>query len=203
MKSMARENKSNFAYEEIRKKILARMIEPGERLVERAWAEKLSVNRADIRQALSRLVGEGLLVHGKKGGAFVPFPDPEREEEFLRARMAVEVGAALLAVKYATEKEIQELEKVVELMGDLAEYKLHTNFNEVDIHFHEVMVKAAHSPQLLDMYHRANFPLTSNKPAQYAEMMKQDTKKHDKILQALKKRNFPLLSKLLAEAYED
>jgi DNA-binding GntR family transcriptional regulator len=199
---MKRKNKADFAYEEIRKLILAKTLESGERLVERAWAQRLSVNQADVRQALSRLVGEGLLEHGAKGGAFVPQPDPNRESEYFQARMAVEIGAAWLAVKKATQTDLEELEKIVELMGSLAQRDMYTSFNEVDMHFHEVMVQAAHSPHLMDVYHRANFPLTLSPPQYRENTLNRDARRHRKILDALVRRNFSLLSKRLAEGYE-
>jgi DNA-binding GntR family transcriptional regulator len=197
---MRRENKNSIAYEQIRKLILSRTLEPGERLVERTWAEKLSVNRADIRQALSRLVGEGLLEHGKKGGVFVPLPDPSREEEYLRARMAVEVGAAYLAVKHATRKDLAELKQIVDLMQKMARQNMHAGFYEADMRFHEVMIRAAHSKHLLDVYHKANFPLTISSTKKN-NLLKCNTKEHQKLLQALEKRNFPLLMKLLSDGY--
>ncbi|MBN1553342.1 MAG: GntR family transcriptional regulator [Phycisphaerae bacterium] len=195
---MRRENKSHHVYEEIRNLILSRTLEPGERLVERSWAEKLSVNRAAVRQALSRLAGEGLLVHGKKGGVFVPQPDPSREDEFLRARLAVEIGAAYMAVKHATKKDIAELKNIVSIMRQMTEHDMYAGFNEADMRFHEIMVRAAHSPHLLDVYHRANFPLNIGMPKSHSRL-ECDTEEHVKLLDALEKRNFPLLLKLLSQ----
>lgn len=200
---MEQTNKTDYAYEEIRKQILSRTLDPGERLVERTWARKLSVNRADVRQALSRLVGEGLLETGKKGGVFVPLPDPSREKEFLRARLAVEIGAAWLAVQNATEQDLAELEKIVKLMRDLAGRGMYAGFCEADMRFHEVLVNSAHSSYLMDIYHRANFPLTLS-PLQPCrdELLRRDTQRHEKLLQALQRRNFTLLAKRLADCYE-
>jgi DNA-binding GntR family transcriptional regulator len=198
---MKRENKTSHVYEEIRNSILSRSLEPGERLVERYWAQKLSVNRAAVRQALFRLAGEGLLEHGKKGGVFVPQIDPSREGEYLRARLAVEIGAAYLAVQHATKKDLAELKKIVRIMREMTEHDMFEGFYEADMRFHEAMVRAAHSPHLLDVYHKANFPLTSS-PQKNHSLLECNTKEHEKILQALEKRNFPLLMKLLAEGYK-
>ena len=144
-----------------------------------------------------------MLEHGKKGGAFVPLPDPSRESEYFEARMAVEIGAAWLAVKNATDADLEELEKIVELMGDLAKREMYTSFNEVDMHFHELMVQAAHSPHLINVYHRANFPITLSPPQLRENTLNRDTRRHEKILDALKQKNFSMLSKRLAEGYEE
>jgi DNA-binding GntR family transcriptional regulator len=201
---MKQANKTNHAYEEIRKHILSRTLEPGERLVERTWAQKLAVNRADIRQALARLVGEGLLETGKKRGVFVPLPDSGREAEFLRARLALEIGAAYLAVKNATADDLTELDQIVELMRNLADRGMYAGFCEADFHFHEVLVRSAHSSHLMDIYHRANFPLTLFSPRQsrQGELLHRDARRHQGLLKALQQRNFSLLARRLAECYE-
>jgi DNA-binding GntR family transcriptional regulator len=200
---MEQPNKTDQAYVEIRKQILSRALEPGERLVERTWAEKLSVNRADVRQAFSRLLGEGLIETGLKGGAFIANPDPERESEYLRARMALEIGAGYLAIDNATPDDIAELEQIVELMQTLADRKMYAGFCEADMHFHEVLVRSAHSPRLMDIYQRANFPLTlSPSQPKREELLQRDTQRHCVLLEALKQRDFTLLTKRLSDCYE-
>jgi DNA-binding GntR family transcriptional regulator len=46
---MGKINKSEQTYIEIRKLIISRQMESGERLIERKLAERFDVNRADIR----------------------------------------------------------------------------------------------------------------------------------------------------------
>ncbi len=59
------------AYNELRKKILSQQLAPNTRLKEDDWALKVGVSRMAIREALNRLLGEGLLSVGEKGGYFV------------------------------------------------------------------------------------------------------------------------------------
>jgi len=199
---MEQANKTDTAYEIIRRAILSRSLEPGERLVERTWAQKLAVNRADIRQALARLIGEGLLCSGKKGGVFVPAADPAREADGLAARLAVEIGAAHWAVINATRDDIIELQQIVTLMETLAEHKMYAGFCEADMRFHEVLVRSAHSQRLMEMYHRANFPLTLSLPrSREQEPLHRDAKRHKALLEALMHRDFLSLVKGLAESY--
>lgn len=190
--------KSEQAYIEIHKLIISRQMESGERLVERKLAERYDVNRADIRQACSRLEGEGLLVSGAKGGFFVISLNPQQSDDLFRARHAIEVGAAFFAVKNATAKDIQRLEEIVELMHKLAKNSMIEGFYEADLLFHEILITSAHSKKLMDIYKSANFMLTnsiSKAPDQKA--LNIDAKKHERILQALKKRNINELLKQL------
>ena len=192
-------NKSEQAYLEIRKLIISRQIDPGQRLVERKLADRLSVNRADIRQAYSRLEGEGLLVSGAKGGFFVISLNSQQSEDVFLARDAIEVGAAILAIKNATAKDIARLEEIVELMYCLAKNSMVEGFYEADILFHEILVSSVHSEKLLKIYKSANFMLTnSNSGKQNIKALQIDARKHKKILQALKKRNLSELLKQLS-----
>lgn len=104
-------------------------------------------------------------------------------------------------MKSSTEKDMAELEQIVELMQNLANHNMHTGFCEADMHFHEVMVRSAHSPHLMDVYHRANFPLTLTPPQPRENTLQRDAKQHLNILNALQKRDFSLLVKRLVEGY--
>lgn len=54
------------AFLEIRKKILSNQLQPNTRLKEDEWAKKIRVSRIAIREALTRLLGEDLVVLGGK-----------------------------------------------------------------------------------------------------------------------------------------
>jgi DNA-binding GntR family transcriptional regulator len=56
------------AFLEIRKKILSNQLPPNTRLKEDEWAKKVGVSRMAVREALTRLLGEDLVVLGEKGG---------------------------------------------------------------------------------------------------------------------------------------
>ncbi|MEO0865685.1 MAG: GntR family transcriptional regulator, partial [Pseudomonadota bacterium] len=51
--------------------ISAGALAPGERLDETRLAERFGVSRTPVREALSRLTAQGVLVHGEKRGVFV------------------------------------------------------------------------------------------------------------------------------------
>jgi DNA-binding GntR family transcriptional regulator len=195
---MMKINKAEQAYSEIRKLIISRQMEPGQRLVERKLADHFGVNRADIRQACSRLEGEDLLVSGAKGGFFVISLNTQESEDLFHARYAIEAGAAILAIKKASAEDLKRLEEIVELMHRLAENSMMEGFYEADLLFHEILVSAAHSPKLLEIYKAANFMLTnSNSKKPQHKALKLDAEKHKNILQALKNKHQDELLNLL------
>ena len=62
----------------LRKAILSGQFEPGERLGEQFLAESLEVSRGPIREALSQLEHEGLVIIRRNRGAFVARLSRER-----------------------------------------------------------------------------------------------------------------------------
>ena len=197
---MAKQNKAQLAYERIREKLISRSLEPKERLVERVWAERLNVNRADVRQALSRLLGEGLLEAGPKGGFFVRDFSTADMNEFNEIRLVLESAAAKFTIKRATKKDISELEQICEHMRMMAENGYIMGFGEADLKFHETLVKAAHNKKMESIYKGANLPLSLlvSREISKKEMLK-DAEVHAGIVEALKKKDLSAMIKLISK----
>jgi DNA-binding GntR family transcriptional regulator len=66
---MKADSQANHAYHEIRRHILTAQLQPGVRLKEDYWANKLDVGRMAVREALTRLLGEGTGGTGRTGRA--------------------------------------------------------------------------------------------------------------------------------------
>lgn len=134
------------------------LLKPGSRLPpERKLAGQLRISRSTLRQALTTLVQTGHLtsVRGRSGGTFVADSPPlhEREDDplggdawaVLDHRVAVEVGAAILAAERSEPAGLDALDELVERMalpGDFGQYRL------ADIRFHIGVAEAAGSPHL-------------------------------------------------------
>jgi GntR family transcriptional repressor for pyruvate dehydrogenase complex len=135
------------------------LLAPGSKLPpERRLAEELRISRSTLRQALTTLVQSGHLTstRGRSGGTFVAERPPlhEREEDplgrdawaVLDHRVAVEVGAVVLAAERAQRSDLDALGELVERMaqpGDFEEYR------RADIRFHIGIAEAARSPHLV------------------------------------------------------
>jgi DNA-binding GntR family transcriptional regulator len=80
-------------YNRIRQQLRAGTFGSGERLIDAALAKALNVSRTPVREALSRLVADGLLETGD-GGFQVPVPTPSDMEEIFAIRRLIEPPAA-------------------------------------------------------------------------------------------------------------
>ena len=134
------------------------LLEPGTKLPpERRLAEKLRISRSTLRQALTTLVQSGHLkaVRGRSGGTFVAERPPlsERDDplggdawDVLDRRVAIELGAAVLAAERAREAELEALDALVELMAGCDDFE---DYRRADIRFHIGVAEAARSPRLV------------------------------------------------------
>jgi DNA-binding GntR family transcriptional regulator len=198
---MAKKNQAQFAYQKLREKLISRTLDPGFRLVESTWAETLQVNRADIRQALSRLLGEGLLRAGEKGGFFVREFTEEDMRQFNEVRYALETAAARLAVNRATEEDIAELQKTCDHMTLMAENGYALGVFEADLRFHEVLVRSAHNEKLEHIYASANLPLSKGLPEVVIVQKNLITTawEHCELVKALKEKDLARLTEFLSK----
>jgi DNA-binding GntR family transcriptional regulator len=203
--SMSKKNKSEFSYQTIRKQLMARNVEPGTRLTEQKWSDQLGVNRGDIRQALARLEAEGLVVRGAKGGYFSRRYSPEEIGQANEARMILETGAAKLAVSRATKEDFEELEEICRHMELMTQNRYEMGFSEADVRFHEVLVRAAHNPKLMQIYRNASIPITHKNmstPEELAETLENNLADHRDMLKALRDGDAERLIMLLVRGVE-
>jgi GntR family transcriptional repressor for pyruvate dehydrogenase complex len=136
------------------------LLPPGTRLpAERDLCEQLGIARSTLRQALTALVQSGHLhaVRGRGGGTFVadapPVAQPPTPEVLAHwrdrcdARLAVELGVAVLAAERAEPDALPGLSELVAVMDeqldDFPAYRL------ADVRFHIGLAEAAGSPALV------------------------------------------------------
>jgi DNA-binding GntR family transcriptional regulator len=188
------------AYRDIRKKILSQQLAPNTRLKEDDWALKIQVSRMAIREALNRLLGEGLLRVGEKGGYFVKPMTIDDVKQIRELREVLELGAIRLAYKKITSAEIQQLEKICDNFSMMAAEGYVSGACEADIKFHETLMKCAHNDKLLQIYTTSHIPLFHEKMGKAMctiDDHEQTDKEHRLIVKALKTKNLKLAEQTL------
>ena len=109
------------AYDQLYEKLRSGSLRPGARLVNRTLATELGTSTIPVREAIGRLVSEGLLDFTPGAGAFVRSPDPNELGELYDVREALEVLAASEAARFADEHLVTELRGVCEQFRQIAE----------------------------------------------------------------------------------
>jgi len=94
--------------------IVAGELAPGERIREQTLATSLGVSRGPLREAIRRLEGRRLLDRKVNVGVSVAMLSPERLDNLLTVREALEGMACRLAAERMSEQELDELVKLLE-----------------------------------------------------------------------------------------
>lgn len=110
---MARQSGGQYAYEELKRRVLELELEPGARLYEPQLASDLDISRTPLREALRRLIAENLLEQHATGGVFVPRLDARDISELYEVRAALESMMAATASRKATPENVADLDGIV------------------------------------------------------------------------------------------
>ena len=103
-----------LAYDELRAMIVDGRLAPGARVGQAELAEALGISRGSVREALRRLVGDGLVEFEVNRGFFVADVGLGRVLERLEVRLHVEPVLARLAAERRTDKDLAALRRSVD-----------------------------------------------------------------------------------------
>ncbi len=105
----ASESAKQWVYRVLRRAIMTGQFAPGEPVTINGLAEALGVSAMPVREALHRLVSEGALELLDNRRVRVPDLDPQRFEDILDARIALETRAAERAMPFVDDFRLARL----------------------------------------------------------------------------------------------
>lgn len=128
-------------YRELREAICDYRIPPHQRLVQNTLAEQLGISRTPVRDALSRLVQEGLVDPAPvRGGFLVREFTPHQVLEIYDVRLALEPVAARGAAGHHSGAQIAEMRDINEAIGSASSESLSRQY-ELNERFHALVVE--------------------------------------------------------------
>ncbi len=137
--------------DQLRRAIMRGVFPPGTQLGEVELAGRFGVSRGPLREAMQRLVAEGLLRAERHRGLFVRDLDEADVRDVYTARLAVEGATATLILAGDRAAAVARLEVAVAGMRAAASAGDPTAMADADQSFHAELVAASGSPRLRRM----------------------------------------------------
>ncbi len=150
---LSRVTLSGQVAEQLRDDILAGALLPNAQLNEKELALAFGVSRGPLREAMQRLIQEGLLRSEPHRGVFVvEISEPDLADIFF-VRIAIESAAVKqLVTSRNTETISSQLSQISEKMDNAVRAKRWKDGSELDFEFHRTLVDAAGSNRLSRTY---------------------------------------------------
>lgn len=135
-------------YARLREEIITCALEPGRELSEAELAARFSVSKTPVREALTNLRLEGFVrTFPRRGYQVVPVTFGDMNELF-DVRTILEAGAAELACSRITDAELDQLDRLADVVYDRAEQPSLTRFVSANRDFHEAIARASGNERL-------------------------------------------------------
>lgn len=135
-------------YFELRERSMRYDFKPGARINEQALGRELGVSRAPLREALNRLVAEGLLDFVMNKGFFRKAISVDEVFDLYQVRIALERRAVFLAVQRASDEEIAAVAAYWQTFLDESARLASGDMVLADEEFHRRLVALSHNKEL-------------------------------------------------------
>lgn len=145
---LSRQSTAELIAERLREAITRGRLQPGQQLGEVGLAAQFGVSRGPLREAMQRLVAEGLLRSERNRGIFVIELTDNDVRDVYRARKAIERVAVVEALRDDAGAAWARLGAPVDAMRIAARWRDRVAMADADQQFHEVLIDCAGSPRL-------------------------------------------------------
>jgi DNA-binding GntR family transcriptional regulator len=159
---------------ELLEDISAGMIPPGTRLDEVKLTERFGVSRTPIREALTRLTAQGILVPGEKRGVRVAEYSREQLAQIFESMHEIEAACARIASQRLTLLSRSEIEIAQAACVAAAEQGELVNYMRANEAFHTAIYRATGNPYMIEIaseFRGRTGPFRAKKFAGKAEMV--------------------------------
>lgn len=186
-----------MAYIKIKKAILSGYFKPGERLLELNIAEKLSISRTPVREAIKRLELEGFLVREPYKGVMVKKFTIKEARNVYEVRSTLEGLACYLVAQKDNEQLCRKLDKNINDALKALKKLEYDKLAELNNIFHNLIATASENDILIDMIKRLRYYISILRVSVWTipGRPKQTLNEHSDILIAIRNKNAELARK--------
>lgn len=192
------------AAEKLRELILLEKLPPGTPVPERDLADEFGISRTPLKQALRTLELEGLVEYGPTRRPKVANPSLEEIGKNIAVLGALEALAGETACRMALDEEVDEILQLNDSMQRMPHDAPSLEFFDLDMLFHEKIVRAARNEPLADTHRQYNARLWRARFLSSRQTDRRDNTlaEHQAISRALADRNAAMISMSLRRHLE-
>ena len=141
---------SEIAYKRLRDMIIDLRLHPGTMIDELSLATEIGLGRTPVHEAAARLVTDRLLTVLPRRGLMIAPIGLDQVREIFEARETIECGNAYYAVKHASDGDLAEFRRLVEVAEAAREETNEMRFLEDDQRIHRFLASIVHNTFLQD-----------------------------------------------------
>ena len=141
---------TNAVLEALRNDINNCIYESGQFVTEAEISQKFNVSKTPAREALNYLCQEGLLDKIPRKGYIVKSLSLAEVQNLFQFRNILERASVELAVRYASEQELQTLSELARAKLDPAAEDLARQYHDLNNNFHMSVAKLSRNPYLIN-----------------------------------------------------
>lgn len=148
LEPVARQSTAELIAEQLRSAIMYGVFAPGTQLGEAELAARFEVSRGPLREAMQRLVQEGLLRGERHRGLFVIDLDAQDVHDIYLARLAIERSACELIMHGNRGEAVMRLAEALDTLVTAAESADRNAMSDADQAFHLALVSCSGNSRL-------------------------------------------------------
>lgn len=194
---------ADAAYEAIRTGIRMGHIPPGTRLHEHELAAQLGTSKTPVREALGRLVADGLAATSGKTGVYVTRLSNDESVDLYEARGIIEPPLARLAAERASDDDVVMLQESLSAFEAALDADDVDSLMELDSQFHELVASIAGNRMLAQARERLDNCIAIARVASVRRAHRRTSahalKEHRQVYNAIAERNGRLAERRMAE----
>jgi len=191
MPKIPRVSVSVAAYSSVKQVLLSSKYAPGARVDIEELCRELDVSRTPIFDALNRLEAEGLVEILPRKGVYLVTLSEEKARELYEVREILEARATRLAATNVTEKQLEQLKRVLDKQASCLANDDAQGYASATIKFHNVIIEAAGNKTLERILNAVHSQMEALRlrTLYLPTRLRQSFAEHKRIFEALSKRD--------------
>jgi DNA-binding GntR family transcriptional regulator len=142
---------NEVAYGMIKEQIIQGKYELGSRIREDHLAEEISMSRTPVREAINRLVSEGLIINRARKGLYLIDPSIEEIGHYIDIRIALEKLAVEKCIETATDEQLAQISDALDEFEFRLKKEKYDFCNQLDGEFHLLIAELSGNTKLHGM----------------------------------------------------